>query len=237
MNRVYVTGDTHGDIDMAKLGHKRWRLGRTLSKESVVIILGDFGVLWDAKPNPKEERMLEWLNQRKYTVLFIDGNHDCHPRLLSLPQEERYGGIVGKVSNHVYHLRRGQIYTMTGQTFFTFGGALSYDKDSRLPGISWWPEEIPSKEEQELAITNLEKINWKVDYVLTHTVTMEIATSVFRVNPRYVKEMDPTWNFLSFIADRLEFKAWYFGHWHEDTEFLMKGKKYIGRYHQVTEVQ
>lgn len=39
----------------------------------------------------------------------------------------------------------------------------------RTEAINWWPGEIPSQEDFENAYKNLDKINWKVDYVLTHT--------------------------------------------------------------------
>ena len=38
----------------------------------------------------------------------------------------------------------------------------------RLKGVSWWPEELPSKEEYEEAVRNLERVNWQVDRILTH---------------------------------------------------------------------
>jgi hypothetical protein len=38
------------------------------------------------------------------------------------------------------------------------------------PYLSWWPEEIPSAAEFQHAQDNLNRMNHKVDYVLTHTV-------------------------------------------------------------------
>ena len=62
------------------------------------------------------------------------------------------------------HLMRGQIFTIDGLKFFTFGGAYSIDKMSRAEGISWFPEEIPSREEYEEGWANLEKEDFQVDY-------------------------------------------------------------------------
>lgn len=39
---VYLTGDTHGDLDRFKHGKLRW-----LTKRDTVIVLGDFGFVWD----------------------------------------------------------------------------------------------------------------------------------------------------------------------------------------------
>ena len=45
---VYLTGDTHGDIDRFKHGKLRW-----LGKRDTVVVLGDFGFVWDGS---KEEQ-------------------------------------------------------------------------------------------------------------------------------------------------------------------------------------
>ena len=39
---VYLTGDTHGDIQRFKQGKLRW-----LGKKDTVVVLGDFGFVWD----------------------------------------------------------------------------------------------------------------------------------------------------------------------------------------------
>lgn len=40
---IYVTGDTHGVIDIGKLGFKNFPEGKNLTKNDYVIICGDFG--------------------------------------------------------------------------------------------------------------------------------------------------------------------------------------------------
>ena len=52
----------------------------------------------------------------------------------------------GKVQIHpnapnVIHLMCGEIYNIEGKKFFTFGGAVSYDKEQRIPNVSWWKQE------------------------------------------------------------------------------------------------
>ena len=51
---VYLTGDTHGDIERFKHGKLRW-----LGKRDVVIVLGDFGFVWDG--SKEERKKLDWL--------------------------------------------------------------------------------------------------------------------------------------------------------------------------------
>ena len=55
--------------------------------------------------------------------------------LSQLPIEEKWGGKVGVIytkSKPLYHLKRGEIYTINGQTILTIGGAESQDKDIRI---------------------------------------------------------------------------------------------------------
>lgn len=63
---VYVTGDTHGDFSrFTSPAARRLRRGDTL------IVLGDFGFLWDG--SRKEKKVLKKMSRLKYSVLFLDG--------------------------------------------------------------------------------------------------------------------------------------------------------------------
>ena len=56
MGRVFVTGDTHGGVQrgFSCLNGSNFRVGRTLTREDYVIILGDFGLLWSAEEDGNE---------------------------------------------------------------------------------------------------------------------------------------------------------------------------------------
>lgn len=45
---IYVTGDTHANIDINKLSTKKFPQQKTLTKKDYVIVCGDFGLVWDA---------------------------------------------------------------------------------------------------------------------------------------------------------------------------------------------
>lgn len=90
------------------------------------------------------------------------------------------------------------------------------DKMYRTEGITWFPEEIPSKEEYEEGWKNLEKADFQVDYILSHTAPREVAAAI-----GYGELSDDEVElrqFLQRVADETEFTAWYFGHFHEDTD-------------------
>ena len=84
---VYLTGDTHGDIQRFKQGKLRW-----LGKKDTVVVLGDFGFVWDG--SAAERKRLDWLRKRPYTILFLDGSHENYDLLAQYPETELFGGRV-----------------------------------------------------------------------------------------------------------------------------------------------
>lgn len=218
---IFITGDTHGTIDMLKLGSKSWPIGQTLTKKDYLIVAGDFGLLWSSQIDEDEKRLTRWLEEKPWTTLFIDGNHENHQRLSRLRKVKKFGGIAGRVSSSIFHLRRGEIYTIEGKSFFCFGGGDSIDKKYRTEGVSWWREEIPSQKEQQYALANLEKHDNTVDYVIAHTCPM----TIFKMTglSDYSASNKDTENFLEFVCNTIEFEEYYCGHLHLDKNF--------GKYH------
>ena len=43
---IYVCGDIHGRQDISKLNSKKFKEGKSLTKDDYVIICGDFGLVW-----------------------------------------------------------------------------------------------------------------------------------------------------------------------------------------------
>ena len=99
---VYLTGDTHGELDRFKHGRLRW-----LGKRDIVVVLGDFGFVWDG--SKAEQKNLDWLRKRPYTILFLDGSHENYDLLEQYPTEERFGGLVQPLGGNVYHVCRGGV--------------------------------------------------------------------------------------------------------------------------------
>lgn len=205
---IYITGDTHIPIDIKKLNTKNFSEQKTLTKEDYVIICGDFGGVWNGKN--EEKYWLNWLKNKNFTTLFIDGNHENFNMLKNFEIADLLGGKVQKIDEGIFHLMRGEVYNIDKKKIFAFGGANSHDKEYRTEGISWWKEEIPSAEEYENARKNLEKNGRKVDYIITHCAPGFINSGIFHY------ENDGINDFLDEISNKIDFKKWFFGHYHDD---------------------
>lgn len=143
---IYITGDLHGEIDIKKLSFKNWSESKSLTREDVLIIAGDFELpflLTDSIPtrsltekhaknsNKIYHYWIQWLSERPYIILFVDGNHECFPYWNKQPESILFGGRVQQHPDaaNVYHLCRGEYYTIQDRTFWVMGGANSFDKE------------------------------------------------------------------------------------------------------------
>jgi hypothetical protein len=223
---IYLTGDLHGDI--TRLTPTYFPESDMLTENDYLLQLGDFGCFWYNPPKQEEIENLEFFSQQKYITCFIDGNHENFPMINSYPIVDFCGGKAHKINDKLYHLMRGNVYILNDEKFFVFGGGLSVDKKYRIPRISWWEEEYPTMVEEEHALMTLEQHNFKVDYVLTHVAPSSIVDYMLT---HYIfetsrgcesKTKDYVSKFLEMIYNKLEFKHWYFGHYH--TNFIINDK-------------
>ena len=203
---IYITGDTHGNIDFAKL--KKYFSNRYVTKKDYLIILGDAGIVWS------EEDCYIWdYAMLGLTVLFIDGNHENFELLNKFPIVTYKGAKCHRLYRDIYHIMRGEIININGLSFFCMGGATSIDKAQRLNRISWWEEENISNKDILNGLNNLDKYNYRVDYVLSH------AAPSFVVRKMFNYQMDGNTEILARFQSQIEFKYWYFGHYHENKKW------------------
>ena len=243
---IYVTGDTHGKF--YKLRPEEFPIGASLTRDDYMIICGDFGAVWDGQAH--DQMQLQQLEQLPFTVLFVSGNHENFELLAKYPISDWHGGKVQLIRPNVIHLMRGQIYTIEGETFFTMGGARSHDISDgilepdapdfeeqfwhmrrmrmmfRVNHYSWWKEELPSAEEYEVARANLRMANYKVDYIITHCA----PDSIVDILGRGFYSHDALTAFLEEVQATVDFKRWFFGHFHDDRNI---GEKYTLLYDQI----
>lgn len=225
---IYLTGDTHIPIDIDKLSRKSFPEQKQLTRDDFIIVLGDFGLLW--REDKTYRYWLDILSAKRYTLLFVDGNHENFDWLNSLPVESWHGGCVHRVAKNILHLMRGEVFEIGGSTFFTLGGAVSHDRIYRTEGISWWPQEVPSKTELDHAIDTLAHHGNQVDYVLTHTCPLDVLPEIrLRVNTWDEYANHSVEKNLQAINNTIQYKDWYFGHWHMDFDY----NQYHAMYNRV----
>jgi len=229
---IFIVSDTHGENDHHKLNNDFVYKSCSNSYPDYVIVTGDFGFLWSNIPDNIEAYWLNWLEQKQFKILFIDGNHENFNRINNLSSVNMFNSVVGQVSDRIFHLKRGHIYTIDNKTFFCLGGASSIDKNSRIEGVSWWYEEVPTYADYHLALDNLAKVGYKVDYVLTHTCPKHIKSKLFSsFNSHYKLDFnDSTENMLDSIDERISYKKWLHGHMHLDKSLVIDNKQYTCMY-------
>jgi len=228
---IYATGDTHIPMDISKLNSKNFLEQKYMTKNDYIIITGDFGLLWNIEFSKTELYWKKWLEDRNFTTLFIDGNHDNHKRLLSgftateiidnnmetdeYKIEKKFEGYVGKISPSIYHLRRGEVYTIEDKKIFVMGGASSIDRERRLIDVSWWKEEEPNFKEFNYGIDNLNENGNEVDYIFGHTLPNTIIDKHFRNSAKY----DSVSKYFDHIISFVSFNNFYCGHFHDDIDY------------------
>lgn len=233
---VYITGDCHANY--SKFSMQNFPEQKEMTHDDFVIICGDFGI-WD--DSARERWCLSWLDQKPFTTLFVDGNHENFDRLYSNEFEtvDFHGGKAHRVRGNIYHLMRGYIFDLCGKTFFAFGGASSHDiqhgildradfesddafkrayadwyysgKMFRVNHVSWWKEEMPSDEEIQFGIGNLLARNNEVDFIVTHCCS-NYTQGLLSTDYGF----DKLTTAFNAIENDVRFKKWYFGHYHRD---------------------
>jgi len=226
MGHTFVVGDTHGfGSDFRKV--KTWSKAnkKELTKDDVLIQLGDAGWIWYAPgTNKEQEYWLNWLATRNFTLLVVLGNHENYDSVEEFPECEMFGGTVQYYESterfgtgRVYFAKRGEVYNINGKSFWAFGGALSCDKGLRTVGVDFWDGEQPTWNEFEYGMTQLDKVDWKVDYVITHTCPVNIIGDVIHTTVYTEgKFKDPVAEYLYEVYKKIEFSEWFAGHFHTD---------------------
>lgn len=214
---ICITGDIHGSIDIHKFSTSCFKMQKELTRSDYVIICGDFGLVWS---NSAEEKYwLKWLDEKPWTTLWIDGNHENFDLLKEYPVEDWKDGKIQKITPNIMHLCRGSVFDIDGTRIFAFGGAESHDKQYRKLGHSIWKEELPSQEEMETGRKNLEAVGWKVDIVVTHSLPLHIQEHWFQ-DMNYGK--NALLEYFDEIDERLTFRHWFSGHYHISKQYDKK---------------
>lgn len=245
---IYITGDCHAEY--RKFNKCTFPKQLEMTKDDYIIVCGDFGI-W--KEDKEQGFWMDWLNEKPFTTLFVDGNHENFDLLNQMEEKEWHGGKVHFIRDSVIHLMRGQVFNINGYKIFSFGGARSHDisdgildpsatnfkkkvklyndleKEYRINHVSWWKEEMPNDGEFEEGIKNLSLNDWKVDFIITHCCSSSTQTLLVG-KTQEVTELN---RYFEDIKSRCDYKKWYFGHYHQD---IAVNDKEILTYRRISQI-
>jgi predicted phosphodiesterase len=205
---VLITGDIHGEFARLNdlINTKKHQL-------DLIICCGDFGY-W-----PNHDRDLQNIKTHGKPLLWCEGNHEDHWALRDRKTDE--------LAPNVFYMPRGSTYKLDdGRTIMFMGGADSIDKEQRVIGYSWFPEEIIAQKD----LMNLPDI--RVDIFVTHTC----PTELYPVMVQYYdgKQMEPSNYALSELWKKYKPDLWFFGHWHHFKAGTLENTKWYALNHATS---
>ena len=224
---IRITGDMHGQQARLLQLMRDYEWGT----DDYLIIAGDFGFLFCG--DAAEQEFLDHLGKEfPATIAFVDGNHESFDLIFSYPIEEWHGGKIHRIRRNIIHFIRGQVFVIEGKKLFAMGGAYSTDRYRRQQNVSYWEEELPENADYIDAVKNLYKHGYDVDIVVTHTAPAGIIRRMGEHPHHGDAELT---GFLDWLAwDKLNFRYWYFGHWHRDKEI---DERFTALWYDVKELE
>ncbi|MBQ9142574.1 MAG: metallophosphoesterase [Lachnospiraceae bacterium] len=213
----YITGDTHGSFYRVEQFCEEYET----TTEDVLIILGDAGINFSL--NDRDTRLKRELAELPITLLCIHGNHEERPYMIDTYKEKEWnGGIIYWEEDYpnLLFAKDGEIYDLDGRKCIAIGGAYSIDKYYRLRvGAPWFDTEQPSEEIKDYVEAQLERVNWQVDCVFSHTVPLPYEPTwafIPGINQDAVDKSTENW--LAWIEENLSYENWYAGHYHVESQ-------------------
>ena len=205
---IYFTGDLHGDRSRIKKSELNM-----LKTGDTLIVCGDFGFVWDG--SKREKRFLSSLERRPYNICFVDGTHEGFKLLNEAPCVNWNGGMVHRLGKNIYHLMRGQIFLLEGKKIFVMGGGEDPEKDPVDFDDGEPRPEIPTSAEMLTGADNLEKLNFKVDYIVTHEPPAK-TRDFLNLSSGKTLRITSLGAYLDELSAQVEYKRWFFGSMHTD---------------------
>ena len=210
---IYYTGDIHG----AAYKIVRFVKRMNLTAADTIVILGDVGANYCG--DERDSELKQNLNRLKPTIFCIHGNHEMRPSTIATYKlKEWNSGQVWYEDEYpnLLFAKDSEIYTMEGIRHLVIGGAYSVDKFYRLSRVyGWWEDEQPSDVIKNYVEKQISEN--KFDVVISHTCPLRyepIEVFLPQIDQSMVDDGTEKW--LDSIESRIDYIAWYCGHWHTD---------------------
>jgi len=209
MGKIFVTGDTHGDL--TKIINFIKRFGLQLGDQ--IFVLGDFGIFW--RKDGRDSKY--WID------LYEKECNGVHLYWIDIINSWNISGFsVYNNSEHIHYCPRGFITfvdvkcggRIESRKVLFLGGADSVDKFRRTKHLSWW-------EDEKITETDIDGIEGDFDYVFTHCCPRSVfennrvyLTTLSNIDQDHVEHNSE--DMLEKLKNKITFNHFYFGHYHVD---------------------
>ncbi|WP_018179480.1 metallophosphoesterase family protein [Jongsikchunia kroppenstedtii] len=215
-DRVAIAGDWHANTQYGRMAvhHARKR------NADVLIHLGDFGFNFTDK---FLDGLQEALNDDELILGFVEGNHENYDWLLEQPVAD---DGLRHLRERIVHLPRGFRWRWGGTACLAVGGAYSLDRALRIPGTTWWPQEILRDEEVDaIAAAGVTDAMFCHDCPAGVTIP-ELARDRFGFPDEDVQGADRCRATLRRLVDQVQPNRLWHGHYHRRYQFVLDADGY-----------
>lgn len=217
--RIVIAGDWHRHTGA---NHARKIIDYAVNRGADGIVhVGDLGYNYAWGPNGSgysfEKPLRNLLEKNNLFLLWIDGNHDNHAWLRSLPVRED-GFVQTGSSGRMFWVPRGHRWTWYDSVFAGLGGAYSINKKYLVEDVSQFSEfEEVSKD--DVATLGEDKVN----VLFTHDVPLSAPVkSSLRLRPETERAADRSRILLQKAVENVKPDFLFSGHWHQFLNYELK---------------
>lgn len=222
----FMLGDIHGETAPVEYFYNQNKDRLKLDEcHNNIILLGDVGCNYAITGNRDYEFKKE-LSRLPFTFICLRGNHEARVTevMKKFPdrweRKEKYDGIIyveKDFPNIEYLSDSPAVYRFAGYKTLSLPGAYSVDKWYRLRNKwQWFPDEQLSEDEMQQGRRLIEKEGW-FDLVISHTCPVMYEPRDLFLSSINQALVDKTMErYLGEIEEKLDYRAWAWGHYHDD---------------------
>lgn len=244
-NKIYITGDLHGQIENIKQFVEQNSDTHCFDGSDIMILLGDAG--FNYYLDKKDDKLKEEVSKLPFTFFVIRGNHEERPSLLyekykhtdSWKKEIFFGNHVyveTKYPKIKYAMDGPYLYNIKNYLTAVYPGAYSVDKGYRLmKGWHWFEQEQLNEGERAAGLSLAEGL--EADLVLSHTSPLEFEPRDLFLPFIDQSTVDKTMEkYLQQVHEMLDYKLWCWGHYHADRIYPPAEKSHVMLYKEIQDL-
>lgn len=242
---IYLTGDTHGNVQ-ARFSFRKHGSLKDLTDHDTMFILGDWGIFFNPKENPKSVHYnLNFMNQKPWKWYILRGNHDNKSMWTVGPEVQegvRQCQYEDKIYENIFLIPDVAELEINGHNILCLGGANSHDlfyvvdpRDKkkmrslrrrgcffRIVGETWWPDEKMDLPQVKNFLDGKEEKHY--DLILSHDHPAIINNYYMFDQPSIVSKPTEAEYYLEELRHNLNYDKWYFAHAHDESLGTSDGK-------------